>query len=116
VSRLGFWLPRLVPAHSGLSLSQSFTITPSALRRLPPTVRAGVVESFVRSLHVVFMVGIPLAGLALLFSLVLRDAPLHDTVIEARGVEVQGAEEQGATAADVVETVAPVTASPAGGR
>ncbi len=80
VSRLGFWLPRLVPGHSGLNLSQSFTITPDALRRLPPAVRAGVVESFVRSLHVVFMVGIPLAGLAFLCALLLKDAPLHDTV------------------------------------
>ena len=38
VSRLGFWLPRLVPAHSGLNLSQAFTITPRALRALPPPV------------------------------------------------------------------------------
>src|SRR5580704_4073369 len=81
VSRLGFWLPKLVPAHSGLTLSQSFTITPSALRGLPPTVRTGVVDSFVRSLHVVFLVGIPLAGLALVCALLLKDAPLHDTVV-----------------------------------
>jgi EmrB/QacA subfamily drug resistance transporter len=80
-SRLGFWLPKLVPAHSGLSLSQSFTITPSALRRLPPAVRSGVVDSFVRSLHVVFMVGIPLAGLAFVCAVLLKDAPLHETVL-----------------------------------
>ena len=115
VSRLGFWLPRLVPAHSGLTLSQSFTITPSALRRLPPAVRAGVVESFVRSLHVVFMVGIPLAGLALLFALVLRDAPLHDTVLEDRGAVDRGVE-AGATPADAGEKVDSVTTSPTGGR
>jgi EmrB/QacA subfamily drug resistance transporter len=82
-SRLGFWLPKLVPAHSGLTLSQSFTITPSALRRLPPTVRTGVVDSFVRSLHVVFLVGIPLAGLAFLCAILLKDAPLHETVHKA---------------------------------
>ena len=80
VSRLGFWLPRLVPPHSGLKLSQSFTITPDALRRLRPPVRAGVVDSFVRSLHVVFTVGIPLAALAFVCALLLKDAPLHDTV------------------------------------
>ncbi|HVA07299.1 MAG TPA: MDR family MFS transporter [Acidimicrobiales bacterium] len=80
VSRLGFWLPRLVPPHSGLKLSQSFTITPDALRRLPPPVRAGVIDSFVRSLHVVFTVGIPLAALAFVCALLLKDAPLHDTV------------------------------------
>ena len=85
VSRLGFWLPRLVPPHSGLNLSQSFTITPDALRALPPAVRAGVVDSFVRSLHVVFMVGIPLAGLAFVCALLLKDAPLHDSVAKDPG-------------------------------
>jgi EmrB/QacA subfamily drug resistance transporter len=79
VGRLGFWLPRLVPPHSGLTLSQSFTITPDALRTLAPAVRAGVVESFVRSLHVVFMVGIPLSCLAFVCALLLKDAPLHGT-------------------------------------
>jgi len=80
VSRLGFWLPRLVPTHSGLNLSQSFTITPAALRKLHPTVRTGVVDAFVHSLHVVFIVGIPLAGLALVCALLLKDAPLNETV------------------------------------
>ena len=44
--------------------------------------RAGVIDSFVRSLHVVFIVGIPLAGLAFVCALLLKDAPLHDTVAE----------------------------------
>jgi hypothetical protein len=78
-------LPRLVPPHTGLHLSQSFTITPRALQALRPAVRAAVVDSFVRSLHVVFMVGIPLAGLALVCALVLNDAPLHDTVTNEPG-------------------------------
>ena len=85
VSRLGFWLPRVVPAHTGLNLSQSFTITPVALRALHPAVRTGVVDAFVRSLHVVFMVGIPLAGLAFVCALLLKDAPLHDTVSKEPG-------------------------------
>ncbi len=85
VSRLGYWLPRLVPPHSNLNLSQSFTITPDALRALRPAVRNGVVDSFVRSLHVVFMVGIPLAGLAFVCALLLKDAPLHDTVANGPG-------------------------------
>jgi hypothetical protein len=80
VSRLGFWLPRLVPPHSGLKLSSSFTITPDALRRLPLPVRTGVNDAFARSLHVVFMVGIPLAGLAFVCALLLKDAPLLDKV------------------------------------
>ena len=95
VSRLGFWLPRLVPAHTGLNLSQSFTITPGALRTLHPAVRAGVVDAFVRSLHVVFMVGIPLAGLAFVCALLLKDAPLHDTVSQQQRSGEAGAGESG---------------------
>jgi len=85
-ARLGYWLPQLVPAHSGLNLSQSFTITPKALHALPPAVRAGVVESFVRSLHVVFIVGIPLSLAALACALVLKEMPLRDSlrVVEDR--------------------------------
>jgi len=84
VSRLGFWLPRLVHGRTTLDLSQSFTITPKALHALPPAVRAGVVESFVRSLHLVFVVGVPLAGIALVFALFLKEIPLRDSV-SARG-------------------------------
>ncbi|HXQ62116.1 MAG TPA: MDR family MFS transporter [Acidimicrobiales bacterium] len=75
--RLGHWLPRLVHARTHFSLSSSFTITPKALKALPPSVRAGVVESFVRSLHVVFLVGVPVAGLAFVFALMLKEIPLH---------------------------------------
>jgi len=95
VSRLGFWLPRLVPAHSGLNLSQAFTITPKQLRALPPTVRAGVVDSFVRSLHVVFMVGIPLAGLAWVCAILLKDQPLNDSLSREEGSREAGSREAG---------------------
>jgi len=95
VNRLGFWLPRLVPAHSGLNLSQAFTITPKQLRALPPTVRAGVVDSFVRSLHVVFMVGIPLAGLAWVCAILLKDQPLNDSLPREEGSREGGSKQGG---------------------
>jgi hypothetical protein len=76
--RLGHWLPLLVHARTHFSLSSSFTITPKALHALTPAVRAGVIESFVRSLHAVFLVGVPVAGLAFVFALMLREIPLHD--------------------------------------
>jgi EmrB/QacA subfamily drug resistance transporter len=82
VSRLGFWLPRLVHGHTHLDLSQSFTITPRALHALDPAVRAGVTESFVRSLHVVFIVAILLAGLAFVCALLLKELPLRDNVVD----------------------------------
>jgi EmrB/QacA subfamily drug resistance transporter len=96
VSRLGFWLPRLVPPHSGLNLSQSFTITPDALRALHPAVRTGIIDSFVRSLHVVFIVGIPLAGLAFVCALLLKDQPLNDSVSKEQGSDEAGVGESGA--------------------
>ena len=37
-----------------------------------------MVESFVRSLHVVFLVGVPVAALAFLFTLLLKEIPLTD--------------------------------------
>ena len=76
---------------SSLHLSQSFTVTPKELHALPPAERAGVVESFVHALHVVFIVGIPLAALALVCALVLKEAPLHDTTRSEGTVPENGA-------------------------
>jgi EmrB/QacA subfamily drug resistance transporter len=76
--RLGHWLPLLVHGRTHFNLSSSFTITPKALKALPPAVRAGVVESFVRSLHVVFLVGVPVAAVAFVFALMLKEIPLGD--------------------------------------
>jgi EmrB/QacA subfamily drug resistance transporter len=84
-NRLGFWLPRLVPKGSGLELSKSFTITPKALHALPPAVHAGVVDSFVHALHVVFVAGIPIAVLSLVCALLLKELPLHDTLHVVKG-------------------------------
>jgi len=77
VSRSGYWLPRLVPKGTKLQLSKSFTITPDRLRALPPAVRNGIVEALVRSLHVVFEVGIPVAALAFVAAVALREIPLQ---------------------------------------
>jgi EmrB/QacA subfamily drug resistance transporter len=76
--RLGHWLPLLVHSRTKFSLSSSFTITPKALHALSPAVRAGVIESFVRSLHLVFLVGVPVAGIAFLFTLALKEIPLNE--------------------------------------
>ncbi|HUI04267.1 MAG TPA: MDR family MFS transporter [Acidimicrobiales bacterium] len=114
-ARLGYWLPRLVPAHSGLNLSQSFTITPQALHALPPAVHAGVTESFVRSLHLVFLVGVPLAVVALACALGLRELPLRDSL---RAVETHqhGAQPRPAPSAPVavVDPVAERLSDPVG--
>jgi EmrB/QacA subfamily drug resistance transporter len=99
--RLGHWLPLLVHGHTHFSLSSSFTITPKALKALSPAVRAGVVESFVRSLHVVFLVGVPVTGTAFLFTLLLKEIPLSH---RQSSVPTQ---EPGPSAGSAVEPVAP---------
>ena len=84
-TRLGYWLPRLV--HAGdvrLNLSQSFNVSPQTLKRLPLAVRHGVDEAFVRSLHDVFEVAVPISLLALVLAISLREVPLR----ERRAVDV----------------------------
>ena len=73
--------------------------------------RSGIVDSFVRSLHVVFMVGIPLAALAFVCALLLKDAPLHGTVAKDRD-----ASEPDLVAQRPGAAVAPVPASAAAAR
>jgi len=95
-SRLGYWLPRLVHGKVDLNLSQSFTVSPQALRSLPPSVRSGIVESFVRSLHAVFLWTIPVGALGFVLALVLREIPLRE---RTSGAEATGlaSEEHAAT-------------------
>jgi EmrB/QacA subfamily drug resistance transporter len=114
--RLGHWLPLLVHSRTHFSLSSSFTITPHELKALPPAVRAGVIESFVRSLHVVFLVGVPVAGLAFLFALFLKEIPLTDrsssvpTVAGDEAVTDAGAAEAAGAPVAPASSVADVTA------
>ena len=102
--RVGYWLPRLVGHAKNLDLSKSFTITPKQLHALAPAERAGVVGAFVHALHVVFLVGVPVAGLALVCALVLKELPLADT----RRVPVPASEE------GVAAIAAPVVVRPEG--
>jgi MFS family permease len=100
--RLGHWLPLLVHGRTHFSLSSSFTITPKALKALPPTVRAGVVESFVRSLHTVFLAGVPVTGLAFVFALLLKEIPLGDRSSSVPVAPTPGpSEADGAPATDI---------------
>jgi len=108
-SRVGYWLPRLVHGHTGLNLNSSFTITPAALKKLPPAVRSGVIDAFVRSLHVVFMVGIPMAAVAFVFAVVLKEVPLRDKAGPASGTPAAPAQ---AVGAPLREDFAPSGAAP----
>jgi len=81
-SRLNYWLPRLVPAAPGHRMSATASTlvnSPAAVRALPPAVRAGVQEAFVKSLHTEFLTTVPFAILAFLLTLALKELKLRTT-------------------------------------
>ena len=78
-NRLDYWLPRLLPsqAQSSFTAGAGIGISPQQLRGLPSPVRDAVTESFVRSLHVVFWAGVPVAVIAFVLALFLKDLELR---------------------------------------
>ncbi len=80
-NRLAYYLPRLVPgqAASGVDadLLQS---SPDRIRALPAPIRDGVVQAVADSMHVVFLAAVPVAALAFVVVLFLKELPLRDTI------------------------------------
>jgi EmrB/QacA subfamily drug resistance transporter len=74
-------LSALLPAGAGGAVSGgNVTSSPAVIRALPPPVRDAIIEAFVRSLHVVFLVGVPIGAAAFVLSLFLPEKPLRRTV------------------------------------
>jgi EmrB/QacA subfamily drug resistance transporter len=76
VARLDHWLPRLVP-DGALVDSSSLRDSPRQILELPDAVRTGIVDSFSRSLHVVFLAGIPACVIAFILALWVPEFPLR---------------------------------------
>ena len=77
-NRLNHWLPRLLPLHAHINVRGALQ-APSVVRHFPPAVQHGIVESFVRSLHTTFLIGIPFAAAGFLLALLLPEVRLRDT-------------------------------------
>jgi EmrB/QacA subfamily drug resistance transporter len=79
IARLTRWIPKLVPGAAGSSLhvNQSFSMSPQQLHAFPPAVQHGILDSFVRSLHSVFLVGVPLAVVTFIVILFLKEVRLR---------------------------------------
>ena len=79
-TKLAYWMPRLVPKQSLGSLAGKnlLHMTPSQLRRLPPQVHQGLIDSFSHSIHSVFLWAIPFAVAGFLITLLLREIPLQE--------------------------------------
>jgi MFS family permease len=79
VGRLDHWLPKLVP-DGALVNSASLRDSPRQILELPDAVRTGIVESFSRSLHVVFLAGIPACVIAFILAWRVPEFPLRSNL------------------------------------
>ncbi len=79
VAGLNRWIPLLVPnaAAKSIHVNGNFSMSPAELHAFPGPVRHGVLESFVQSLHTVFLVGVPIAIAMLCLTLLLKQRKLR---------------------------------------
>lgn len=79
VAGLNHWIPILVPeaAAAGIHVNGSFSMSPAELHTFPPHMQYGILESFVRSLHTVFLLGVPIAMAMCVGTLLLKQLPLR---------------------------------------
>jgi hypothetical protein len=80
-NRLGYWLPRDLPASARLSTAAAGKLlhsSPAKLKTLPPAIHRGLIDAFSSSLHTVFLVAVPAGIAAFLVSLLLREVPLRE--------------------------------------
>ncbi len=81
IAGLSHWIVRLVPGAAGSSIhvNGSFSMSPAQLHAFPSPVQHGILESFVRSLHSVFLLGVPLAAAMFVLALFLKEFRLRST-------------------------------------
>jgi EmrB/QacA subfamily drug resistance transporter len=108
-NRLAHYLPKLVPAAQASGLNpRTLTASPAAIHRLPPAVQHGVLDALARSIHVVFLLGVPLMVVAFFVTFRLRETPLRETAhltvgVDEAGVEAAESEAVGAAAVVLAE-------------
>jgi EmrB/QacA subfamily drug resistance transporter len=68
---------RLASALATTGLSQHAVGSPAAVHLLPPTQSAPIIDAYAQSLHAVFLAGVPVAALVMLFGLLLKQVPLR---------------------------------------
>jgi EmrB/QacA subfamily drug resistance transporter len=76
-NRLAHWIPRLVPEGADIDLT-TLRGRPETLVHLDAATRHGVVDAFARSLHSVFLWSVPVAAIAIVLALRLRENPLRE--------------------------------------
>jgi MFS family permease len=77
IAGLSHWIPTLVPGAAGqIHVNGSFSMSSAQLHAFPPDVQHGILESFVRSLHSVFLIGVPFAVVMLVLTVMLKQVKL----------------------------------------
>jgi EmrB/QacA subfamily drug resistance transporter len=81
IAGLSHWIPVLVPgaAAAGIHVRGNFAMSPAELHSLPPQMQHGILDAFVRSLHTVFLVGVPIAVGMFVAALFLKQLPLRSS-------------------------------------
>jgi len=110
-NRLAYYLPKFVPGSAGGASklnASTLTASPAAIKALPAAVQHGVLLSLSRSIHVVFLFGVPLMVIAFFITFLLKEVPLRETAhltvpVDEAGVEAAETEPVGAAAVVLAE-------------
>jgi MFS family permease len=76
-NRLAHHIMENVGGAAGAQAAKGLSSSAASLHSLPPNVLHEVLTAFASSFHDVFLVGIPLAALAFIIALFLKEAPLR---------------------------------------
>jgi EmrB/QacA subfamily drug resistance transporter len=76
-ARLDVWLPRELPAGAAYIDAATLQASPERLAAMPGPVQEGIARATAHALDTVFLVAAPVAVLALLVALCLREVPLR---------------------------------------
>ena len=98
-NRLAANLPKYLPPAALRAVHGSnVSASPAQLDALPPAIHHGYVLAFNDSLHVVFLIGAPVALLAFALTWLLKELPLRDRAYLAAGREAPAGAEPGGPA------------------
>jgi EmrB/QacA subfamily drug resistance transporter len=81
IAGLSHWIRVLVPgaAAAGINVRGNFAMGKAELHSLPPAMRHVVLDAFVRALHTVFLIGVPIAFGMFVAALFLKQLPLRSS-------------------------------------
>lgn len=79
INRLSFNLARTMGSAAGTSSATAAVMggSPAQLAKLPTRIHIGVIDAFIKSLHVVFLRAIPFSAIAIALALMLPEKPLR---------------------------------------